>query len=374
VTWPVGWPTVTVNGDYTAAGPSGTVASGTVEFDTVPARLASAQYGVIAVGTIVGTLAGGLLSVVLAATDSLTEGPFVWRVTERLTGQPVRSYYISLPTGTSPVSLATAVYTGELPASYTVITGPQGLQGPKGDKGNDGGGGNYDPAGSAATALATAEAYTDTKVAAEVTRADAAYDHAGAASTAAAAAVVTANAHADIGDAATLAAAEAYTDAHAGGGGSSIKTRSVRITDDNLSGLPAAASWTVVVTSGGTHLQCSIPAVAGDRIRVCPNFMRVGSHFTDFVLLDNTGAISRYASTESSSPGSEGDPAEYPSLSQEYVTSSDMFTVGAGHISGGSATIALAHQGTGTGNTNIIYAHSVYPWRMRLENIGPEPP
>src|SRR4051812_5886253 len=104
MTWPVGWPTVTVNGDYTAAGPSGSVASGTVEFDTVPARLASAQYGVIAVGTIVGTLAGGLLSVTLAATDSLTEGPFVWRVTEKLAGgEPVRSYYISLPAATSPV-------------------------------------------------------------------------------------------------------------------------------------------------------------------------------------------------------------------------------------------------------------------------------
>lgn len=156
-----------------------------------------------------------------------------------------------------------------------------------------------------------------------------------------------------------------------GGGGSTATTRRVRITDDNLGGLPSAPSWTVVVTSGGTHLQCAIPAVANDRVELFPNFMRVGSHFTDFVLLDNTGAISQYASTESGTPGPEGSPAYYPSLSQEYVTSADMFTVASNHIDGsGNITIAYAHQGTGAG---IIYAHPFYPWRLRLKNIGPEP-
>jgi hypothetical protein len=33
-------------------------------------------------------------------------------------------------------------------------------------------------------------------------------------------------------------------------------------------------------------------------------------------------------------------------------------------------TIALAHQGTAAGT---VYAHTVYPWRLRLENVGPEP-
>jgi hypothetical protein len=47
-----------------------------------------------------------------------------------------------------------------------------------------------------------------------------------------------------------------------------------------------------------------------------------------------------------------------------------MVTVGAGHINNGMITIALAHQGTAAGT---VYAHTVYPWRLRLENVGPEP-
>ncbi|MFF9175968.1 hypothetical protein [Streptomyces sp. NPDC014793] len=158
------------------------------------------------------------------------------------------------------------------------------------------------------------------------------------------------------------------------GAGATLRTATARITDDNLSGLPAAASWAVVLTSAGTPLKASITAAAGDRIRVYGRFMRKGSHFLDWVLLDSAGAIAVYAGTDSSSPLSEGDPALYPSLSFAYETGPPMFTVGAGHIDGtGKATIALAHQGTSTGNANIVYAHSTYPWRLRLENIGPEP-
>ncbi|MFF0777079.1 hypothetical protein [Streptomyces sp. NPDC003720] len=158
------------------------------------------------------------------------------------------------------------------------------------------------------------------------------------------------------------------------GGGASIRTAKVRITNDNLSGLAAAASWAVIQTSAGTPLQCSITANPGDRIRVYGRFMRKGSHYLDWVLLDSAGAIAVYATTETSSPPGEGDPALYPSLSFGYDPGPPMFTVGAGHIDGtGKATVALAHQGAAAGNANIVYAHSTYPWRLRLENIGPEP-
>lgn len=171
--------------------------------------------------------------------------------------------------------------------------------------------------------------------------------------------------------AAALAAAEDYTDAHAGG---AARTRKVWIADDNLSGLPSAAAWTVVVTSGGTPLQCSIPAAAGDRIEFFPHFMYNGAHFLDWVLLDSAGAIAKYAAANPSTPGtplSEGNPAMYPSLSFSKVTSADEFTVSAGHIDGsGNVTIALAHQGTGSG---LVYAHSTYPWRLRTKNTGAEP-
>ncbi|MFJ3812272.1 hypothetical protein ACIPWE_38655 [Streptomyces sp. NPDC090073] len=160
----------------------------------------------------------------------------------------------------------------------------------------------------------------------------------------------------------------------AGSGGSAVKTASARVTDDNLSGLAAAASWAVIQTSAGTPLQCSIPAVAGDRIRVYGRFMRKGSHYLDWVLLDSAGAIAIYAGTGTATPLGEGDPALYPSLSFAYETGPPMFTVGAGHIDGtGKVTVALAHQGAAAGNANVVYAHSTYPWRLRLENIGPEP-
>lgn len=158
----------------------------------------------------------------------------------------------------------------------------------------------------------------------------------------------------------------------AGGGGASIRTASVRISDDNLSGLPAASSWTIVQTTpNNTKLQASITAAAGDRIRVSGNFMYVGAHFLDWALLDNTGAISQYAGSGSSSPLSEGNPAMYPSLSFSKHTADEMFVVSSGHIDGNNkVTVALAHQGTASGT---VYAHSTYPWRLRLENIGPEP-
>jgi hypothetical protein len=156
-----------------------------------------------------------------------------------------------------------------------------------------------------------------------------------------------------------------------GGSGTTIKTATVRITDDNLSGLPSAPSWTVAQTSAGTKLQCAIAATAGDRIRVCAAFMRSGSHALDWALLDNTGAIAQYAGSGTSSPLAEGHPALYPSLSFSYVTGDEMFTVSSGHIDGtGKITVALAHQGTAAAT---VYAHTTYPWRLRLENIGPEP-
>jgi hypothetical protein len=166
------------------------------------------------------------------------------------------------------------------------------------------------------------------------------------------------------------------TPAAPAGGGSTIRTASVRITDDNLSGLPAAASWTIVQTSGGTQLKASIGAVAGDRIRVCANFLYVGSHFLDWVLLDSEGAIALYAGSGTSSPLGEGNPSLYPALTLSKDSNPEMFTVAAEHIDGdGNVTIALAHQGAAGSplDANKVYAHTTYPWRLRLENIGGEP-
>jgi hypothetical protein len=169
-------------------------------------------------------------------------------------------------------------------------------------------------------------------------------------------------------------ARKAYVDAAvAAGGGGAIRTALVRVTNDDLSGLPAAASWTIVQTSGGTQLKCSIAASAGDRIRVCGAFMHIGAHFLDWALLDSAGAIALYATTGTSSAPTEGNPTMYTSNSFLPVPSPDMFTVASGHINAGQVTVALVHQGLGTGNGNLVYAHPTYPWRLRLENIGGEP-
>lgn len=153
--------------------------------------------------------------------------------------------------------------------------------------------------------------------------------------------------------------------------GSIIRTASVRIIDDNLGGLPSAASWTVAKTSSNTALQASITASVGDRIRVCGHFMRAGSHFLDWGRLTSTGTTSEFAGSGTSSPLSEGNPSMYPSLSFSYVGGEEMFVVASGDVDlSGKVTIALMHQGTGSGT---VYAHPVYPWRLRLENIGPEP-
>jgi hypothetical protein len=149
-----------------------------------------------------------------------------------------------------------------------------------------------------------------------------------------------------------------------------IRTATARITDDNLSGLPSTASWTVVQTSAGTPLQCSIAAVAGDRIKLYGAFMYQGAHYLDWALLASDGSIALYAASGTSSPLSEGNPTMYPSTSFSRMSAGDMVTVAAGHINNGMITIALAHQGTAAGT---VYAHPVYPWRLRLENVGPEP-
>lgn len=151
------------------------------------------------------------------------------------------------------------------------------------------------------------------------------------------------------------------------GGGSPIVTSSVRITDDNLSGIPAAAVWTVVQTSGGTPLQCSVAAAVGDRILVHGLFMRSGSRFLDWNLLDNVGALGRYAASGTSTPLAEGNPTLYPSLSFSYSTGAEMFTIGAGDLNAGFATVALANLGAVAA---VVYAHPLYPFKLLLENIG----
>jgi hypothetical protein len=169
---------------------------------------------------------------------------------------------------------------------------------------------------------------------------------------------------------ATGAAAATWQTPAAGGGATIVTSPVLRVTDDNLSGLPAAAAWTIVQTSVGTQLKQSVAAVPGDRIKVFGSFMHLGGHFLDWVLLSSVGAIDEYETTGTGVAPAEGNPAMYPSNSFLRVGSPPLFVVDAGNIAAGLATVALAHQGAGTGSGNIVYAHPTYPFRLYLENIG----
>jgi len=154
------------------------------------------------------------------------------------------------------------------------------------------------------------------------------------------------------------------------GGGTTIRSATVRITDGAIADLPSAPAWTIAMTSVGTLLQCSIAADPADRLRLEADFMRIGTRFLDWVLLDNTGTPDEYGTTRTSTPPAEGSPSMYPSTSFGYVQGSKQFVVAARHINAGMATIALAQQGTSSGK---VYAHTTYPFELTLTNIGPEP-
>jgi len=154
------------------------------------------------------------------------------------------------------------------------------------------------------------------------------------------------------------------------GASATIRSLQVRVTDDALVDLPNTSTWAVVQTSGGTQLKGTIVAAAADRLRVEGDFMRVGAHFLDWVILDGTGAIIYYGTTRSSTPPDEGAPSMYPSTSFSGVQGAKQFTAQAGWLSSGAVTIALAHKGTASGK---VYAHPTYPFEMLLTNLGPEP-
>ncbi|WP_371670037.1 hypothetical protein OG985_21795 [Streptomyces sp. NBC_00289] len=315
---PAGVETVTVSAGEPLTLPDGTAMTGTLLF-TGPDLVTIAGQDTIAGGTVEAPLVNGEFTKTLVATDATGMSPTAWtyRVEAVLSNAPGWVRYISLPKASPAVVLADVLVPDPVAGTYTTLV---------------------DPASVLAGVTVTG--------------------------TASAGKVLTASS----------SSAASWQTPSSGGGAAQPRTARVRITNDDLSGLPEAASWAVVQTSAGTQLKCSIAASAGDRILVCPNFLYLGSHYLDWVLLDSGGSIAEYATSESSSPPSEGNPAMYPLTTLSRNSSSEMFTAGPAHIDGsGSVTIALAHQGLGTGSGNRVYAHPTYPWRLRLENIYAQP-
>ncbi|MEV6055009.1 hypothetical protein [Streptomyces sp. NPDC052107] len=217
---PSGVATVNVTGRYIK--PDGTPYAGTVSF-SAPDYLRLPGSDTTAVGSVTATLdATGAFSVVLIATDNAGARPinFTYTVTETLTGATSRTYYIALPQATATIDLADIAPATQSGGEYLLVAGPAGktiLSGAAAPTSADGTNGDYFldyvawtiygpkasgawPAGHAlgsggavasvnghtgavnltaadvgATTASAASAYTDGKVAAEVTRADGAY-------------------------------------------------------------------------------------------------------------------------------------------------------------------------------------------------------
>jgi hypothetical protein len=304
---------VTVSSGQPLVLPNGAWMQGKLIF-TAPDLAVIGAQDVTLGGAVEVPLVDGEFSVQLVATDATGMNPTGWTytVTAMLTNGPDWIQYVTLPKAAASVKLADVLQPAPVAGTYTVLKDPRYI----GDVLVSG----TPTAGQVLTATSATTATWQTP---------------------------------------------------SSGSGSAIRTASVHVINDNLSGLPSAPSWAVVQTSGGTLLQCSITAAVGDRIQIVGDFMHVGSHFLDWAALTSAGAIDVYMGTGAGTPLSEGEPSMYPSLTFEYVTNPPQFTVTSGQIDGnGKVTAALVHQGTGSG---LVYAHSTYPFDLRLENIGPEP-
>lgn len=331
----------TVNGSVDDLFTDGPAAGVTVTLSAMPRRWTDeAGDRVLAAPDTVVPVTNGSWSVDLLPTDEPDIEPATgryYRLVESVAGVPVRRRVFEVPAGVGSLDIEDLVVadpglpgyvrgaTGATGApGATGATGAQGIAGPPGATGAPGADGAPGAPGATGSPGATG---------------------------------------------ATGATGAAGPQGAMGASGTVITVAQARITDGAVVDLTSSTPWIIATTSVGTPLQCSIPAAAGDRIRVHLSMMYVGAHFLDLALLSSAGAISQYGASGTGTPLAEGAPEFYPSVSFSKAASAGMFTVGAGHIDGsGNATVALAHSGTSSGK---VYANSVYPWRMLLENIGP---
>lgn len=376
---PAGLQTVTITD--TRPHPDGSPMRGTVVFSPEVPTITSAVHGVIIMGDVVGEWVDGVLKAADGSTgikllacdaDDCTPTGWTYRVSERPYDAAGRAYSILLAADLGPsIPLLTLAPTDPANGDYVTVPGPAGPQGPAGPTGPQG------PTGATGATGATGPQGPAGPAGADgVDGADGAPGATGATGAQ--------GPQGDPGPAgaagatgATGATGPAGADGPqgpqglAGADGAGIRTAEARITDGAVVDLTSSTPWIIATTSVGTPLQCSIPAAAGDRIRVHLSMMYVGAHFMDLALLTGAGAIDQYGASGTSSPLTEGAPEFYPSVSFSKTASAGMFTVTSAHLtSAGMATIALAHSGTSSGK---VYANTTYPWRMVLENLGPAP-
>jgi hypothetical protein len=112
--------------------------------------------------------------------------------------------------------------------------------------------------------------------------------------------------------------------------------------------LTTVADWSPVIGTGGKHVGRTIPAVAGDVIQWSSSFLRTGTtFFLDAVIRAGDGSISRFVSSGSATPNTEGYPAWY-AQSQSFpgVSATRIFTIQPSEIdASGHFTLEMVYKG-----------------------------
>lgn len=301
--------------------------TGTVELEPYPLVWHDNDgQAVLEGGTGPVSLVAGAYSLALPTTDADGVNPTLgrlWTLIERITGLPVRIRHFALPMGDgTAINVTKLIDAKPGPLTYLPAEGPAGPAGPAGPTGATGATGATGPQGAT-------------------------------------------------GPAGAAGATGATGPAGADGASGVLGYAENMIDDDDLGQAwtaPGSGVWAIAHTFAGTPFDCKIQATAGKSVRVHLRGMRTGGFFFDLAKVSPAGTPVMYGCKKTATPGPEGAPELYPSLSLLYSSSSVTFPVSAEDIdSDGNVRFALVYSGTGSGR---FYGYDWYPCWFELDLLN----